>query len=180
MVAEGVTDEEEARAAVLGEPGPALCRRERDMTTPLQAGAAVRPQRYVHHNAVTRRVFNPLVVLLHTTPVLFVRGRISGKRLAVPMDPPFTWEGRQYLVSPMGNGHWARNLRPAGEGELRIGRTHERFHAVELQGEERDAIVKGLRGDDHLRLQALSQAASRPGRSPSLPHRAGLARRTDG
>ena len=111
------------------------------MTTPIQAGAAVRPQRYVHHNAITRRVFDPLVVLLHTTPVLFVRGRKSGKRLAVPMDPPFTWEGRWYLVSPMGNGHWARNLRAAGEGELRIGRSHERFRAVELQGDERDAIV---------------------------------------
>lgn len=100
-----------------------------------------RPQAYIHHSALIRRIFNPLSVRGGTDAVLFVRGRTSGKRLAVPMDPPFEWEGVRYLVSPMGNSHWARNLRAAGQGELRIGGRLEQFRAVELQGAERDAIV---------------------------------------
>lgn len=112
------------------------------MTMGPGAAATSGPRRFIHHNVVIRRVFNPLVVLLHASPVLFVRGRRSGKRLSVPMDPPFEWEGTRYLVSPVGNGHWARNLRAAGEGELRMGRHQERFRAVELDGAERDAIVR--------------------------------------
>jgi hypothetical protein len=100
-----------------------------------------RPGRFVHHGALLRRVFNPLMVLIGRSAVLFVRGRRTGKRLAVPMDPPFTWEGTRYLVSPLGDTHWARNLRAAGEGELRLGRRRERFRAVELHGAERDSIV---------------------------------------
>lgn len=106
-----------------------------------RGAAEGRPGRYVHHGALLRRVFNPLMVLLGRSAVLFVRGRKSGKRLAVPMDPPFEWQGTRYLVSPLGDTHWARNLRAAGEGALRIHRHLEGFRAVELQGAERDAIV---------------------------------------
>ena len=100
-----------------------------------------RPGRYVHHGALLRRVINPIMVLAGNDAVLFVRGRKTGKRLAVPMDPPFTWQGTRYLVSPLGDTHWARNLRAAGEGELRIHRRLDPFRAVELHGAERDAIV---------------------------------------
>jgi hypothetical protein len=106
-----------------------------------RGAAEGRPGRYVHHGLLMRRVFNPIMVLIGRDPVLFVRGRTSGKRLAVPMDPPFSWQGRRYLVSPLGDTHWARNLRAAGEGELRIRHRVERFRAVELHGAERDAIV---------------------------------------
>ena len=106
-----------------------------------KGAAAGRPGRYVHHGALLRRVINPLMVLIGSDAVLFVRGRKSGKRLAVPMDPPFEWQGTRYLVSPLGDTHWARNLRAAGEGELRVHRRVEHVRAVELQGAERDAIV---------------------------------------
>jgi hypothetical protein len=106
-----------------------------------RGAAEGRPGRFVHHGVLLRRVFNPIMVLLGRDAVLLVRGRKSGKRLAVPMDPPFTWHGIRYLVSPLGDTHWARNLRAAGEGELRIHRQLERFRAVELHGAERDAIV---------------------------------------
>lgn len=106
-----------------------------------RGAAEGRPGRYVHHGALLRRVFNPIAVLLGWDAVLFVRGRKTGQRLAVPMDPPFQWEGWRYLVSPLGDTHWARNLRAAGEGELRIRRHLERFRAVELHAAERDAIV---------------------------------------
>lgn len=106
-----------------------------------RGAAEGRPGRYVHHGALMRRVFNPIMVLVGRSAVLFVRGRTSGKQLAVPMDPPFAWQGTRYLVSPLGDTHWARNLRVAREGELRIGRRLERFKVVELHGAERDAIV---------------------------------------
>jgi len=106
-----------------------------------RGAAEGRPGRYVHHGALMRRVFNPIMVLVGADTVLYVRGRSSGRRLAVPMDPPFEWQGTRYLVSPLGDTHWARNLRAAGGGELRIRRHLERFRAVELHGGERDAIV---------------------------------------
>jgi hypothetical protein len=38
-----------------------------------------------------------------------------------------------------------RNLRAAGQGELRRGRTHEPFRAVEVQGDEHDRVVAAYR-----------------------------------
>lgn len=37
--------------------------------------------------------------------------------------------GRRYLVSVRGHGHWVRNLRAAGTGELRVGKRAEGFRA---------------------------------------------------
>ena len=103
--------------------------------------AAGHVRHFVHHGALLRRVLNPISVALGTDAVLFVRGRTSGKRLAVPMDPPFEWEGVRYLVSPLGETHWARNVRAAGEGEIRVRGRTDRFRAVELAGVEHDRIV---------------------------------------
>ena len=111
------------------------------MTAERRAPGAGQGGRAIHQNLVMRRVLNPLVVLLGRAPVLYVRGRRSGKRRAVPMDPPFEWEGSRYLVSPLGDGNWARNLRAVGEGELRIGHQIEHFRADELHGAEHDAVV---------------------------------------
>ena len=100
-----------------------------------------RSRPYVHQSVVIRRVFNPLSVWLGSDTVLTVRGRRSGKPRHVPMDPPFEYEGRRYLVSPLGDTHWARNLRAAGEAELRIEGRRERIRVIELEGTERDALV---------------------------------------
>jgi hypothetical protein len=99
------------------------------------------PKHFFHHGAVMRRVFNPVMVRLGRAAVLFVRGRKSGRILAVPMDPPFGWEGTTYLVSPLGETHWARNLRAAGQCELRIKGRRDPFRAVELHGQEHDDIL---------------------------------------
>jgi hypothetical protein len=96
---------------------------------------------FVHHGAVMRRVFNPVMVRLGRATVLFVCGRKTGRMLAVPMDPPFEWEGVRYLVSPLGETHWARNLRAAGHAELRVRGRREPFRAVELHGQEHDDIL---------------------------------------
>ena len=52
-------------------------------------------------------------------------------------------EGRRYLVSPRGETQWVRNLRAAGDGELRVGSKVEAFHARELNND--DAKVDVLR-----------------------------------
>lgn len=87
------------------------------------------------------KVANPITVALGRKTVLVVRGRKSGKLLNVPMDPPFEWNGTRYLISPRGQTHWARNLRAAGEADLRIHGHREHIHVLEVDGEERDAVV---------------------------------------
>lgn len=110
-------------------------------TEALTSSAAGGHGPFVHHNAFMRRVLNPIAARIPSFAVLYVRGRRSGKRLSVPMDPPFEWQGRRYLVAPLGDTHWARNLRAAGEAEMRIRGHLERFTVTELKDDERDDIV---------------------------------------
>jgi hypothetical protein len=104
--------------------------------------AGSRRRAYVRPSAILNRVMNPIAVALGRQTVLVVRGRKSGKLLKVPMDPPFAWMGTRYLVSPRGETHWARNLRVAREADLRSHGGLEHLRVVELQGEERDKIVR--------------------------------------
>jgi hypothetical protein len=82
------------------------------------------------------------MVAFRRRTLLVVRGRKSGKLLTVPMDPPFEWHGTRYLVSPRGQTHWVRNLRAAGEAELRTRRGLEHIRTAEVQGPEHDAVVE--------------------------------------
>jgi len=109
-------------------------------TTP--SGGKGRSRPYVRPSAFLLKVLNPITVALGRQTVLSVRGRKSGKLLKVPMDPPFEWNGTRYLVSPRGETHWVRNLRVAGEADLRTRRRTEHLRVLELDGAERDAVVK--------------------------------------
>jgi hypothetical protein len=108
-------------------------------TTP--SGGKGRSRPYVRPSALLLKVVNPITVALGQKTVLQVRGRTSGKLIKVPMDPPFEWSGTRYLVSPRGETHWVRNLRAAGEADLRTRRGTEHLRVVELDGPERDAVV---------------------------------------
>ena len=110
-------------------------------TNPLGA-AEGRPGTYVRPGVFLSSIVNPITVALGRRTVLCVRGRTSGKLLKVPMDRPFEWHGTRYLVSPRGDTHWARNVRAAGEADLRTRRGLEHVRAVELHGAERDAVVR--------------------------------------
>ena len=55
---------------------------------------------------------------------------------------PLTYEGDRYLVAPRGVTQWVRNLRVAGEGELRVGRRTEPFRATELPDEQKPPILR--------------------------------------
>lgn len=74
--------------------------------------------------------------------VLAVRGRTSGQTRTVPVNPlPFN--GEWYLFSPRGESEWVRNLRVAGEGELRRGGAIRRFHvAEELADAEKPPVIR--------------------------------------
>ena len=53
-----------------------------------------------------------------------------------------THDGRRYLVSPRGETQWVRNLRVAGDAELRRGMRAESFHARELSDDEKVAVLR--------------------------------------
>lgn len=96
----------------------------------------------------TDRVFNGLVARLSRfgisvmgSRVLAVRGRTSGEIRTVPVNL-LTVDGRPYLVAPRGQVQWVRNIRVAGEGELRIGRRVEEFAAEELGDDEKVPVLR--------------------------------------
>jgi deazaflavin-dependent oxidoreductase (nitroreductase family) len=96
----------------------------------------------------TRTVMNPLVagltrlgLPLAGSAVLGVRGRTSGEIRTTPVNP-LTLDGRRYLVAARGHTQWVRNLRVAGEAELRVGRRSETVRAVELTDAEKAPVLR--------------------------------------
>jgi deazaflavin-dependent oxidoreductase (nitroreductase family) len=73
--------------------------------------------------------------------VLSVRGRKSGELRSNPVNL-LTFEGERYLVAPRGVTQWVRNLRVAGEGELRVGRRAEHFKPIELGDDEKPDLLR--------------------------------------
>ena len=90
-----------------------------------------------------RRVLNPIVLGAGRTG-LAVRGRRSGRVRVVPVNV-LEHGGERYLVSPRGRTEWVRNLRAAGEGELRRRGRRERFRAEEVPVEERPELIAAYR-----------------------------------
>ena len=72
---------------------------------------------------------------------LYVRGRSSGEMRQTPVNL-LTFEGRRYLVAPRGTTQWVRNLRVAGEGQLRLGRRIETFTPTELTDEQKPVVLR--------------------------------------
>lgn len=102
-----------------------------------------RARPYVPSRFFMSRVVNPITVWLGG-PTLTVRGRRTGRPVRTPV-PTLEVGGARYLVSGGGETHWVRNLRAAGWGELRRGRTREPFRAVEVGDDERDRVVTAYR-----------------------------------
>lgn len=73
--------------------------------------------------------------------VLRVRGRSSGRWRETPVNV-LTLDGRRYLVAPRGETQWVRNLRAAGEAELRVGRRVTRVDAREVPVPERAPVLR--------------------------------------
>ncbi|NIH82941.1 nitroreductase family deazaflavin-dependent oxidoreductase [Amycolatopsis viridis] len=73
--------------------------------------------------------------------VLLVRGRKSGQIRSTPVNV-LKVGGQRYLVAPRGQTQWVRNLRAAGEGQLRVGRRVETFRFAELTEAEKPPILR--------------------------------------
>ncbi|NIH85939.1 nitroreductase family deazaflavin-dependent oxidoreductase [Amycolatopsis granulosa] len=73
--------------------------------------------------------------------VLLVRGRKSGQIRSTPVNL-LKVGGQRYLVAPRGQTQWVRNLRAAGEGQLRVGRRVETFRFAELTEAEKVPILR--------------------------------------
>ena len=101
------------------------------------------PRPYVPSRFFMRTVVNPITRWLGG-PTLTVRGRRTGRPIRTPI-PTLELAGVRYLVSGGGETHWVRNLRAAGGGELRRGRTQEPFRAVEVHGDEHSRVVAAYR-----------------------------------
>jgi deazaflavin-dependent oxidoreductase (nitroreductase family) len=104
--------------------------------------------RYVKPDPFTKHVFNPVVagltrlgVSVWGSRILVVRGRTSGEPRSTPVNL-LTYDGNRYLVAPRGHTQWVRNLRVAGEGDLRVGRRVEHFTAVELSDDEKVDVLR--------------------------------------
>jgi len=103
--------------------------------------------RYVEPGRITR-MFNSVVALCTRMGLsvwgsrqLYVRGRSSGELRQTPVNL-LTVDGVRYLVAPRGVTQWVRNIRVAGQGELRLGKHSETFVPVELTDEEKPAILR--------------------------------------
>jgi deazaflavin-dependent oxidoreductase (nitroreductase family) len=109
---------------------------------------AAMPARYRAPGWFTRNVFNRSVAFLTRhgvsvagSRILAVRGRSSGEWRTTPVNL-LELDGHRYLVAPRGETQWVRNLRAAGEGELRVGRKTEGFHATELETEDKLPVLR--------------------------------------
>jgi len=104
--------------------------------------------RYVEPGWFTRNIFNRGVRRLTRLGIsvagsreLRVRGRKSGEWRSTPVNL-LTVDGTRYLVAPRGTTQWVRNLRAAGEGELRVGRRSEPFKAAELTDQDKPPVLQ--------------------------------------
>ncbi|WP_328447515.1 nitroreductase family deazaflavin-dependent oxidoreductase [Amycolatopsis sp. NBC_00438] len=98
--------------------------------------------------AKSTNVFNELVARLTKmgvsilgSRVLTVVGRKSGEPRSTPVNL-LTIDGVDYLVAARGETQWVRNLRVAGQGQLRVGRRDETFTYRELADDEKPAILR--------------------------------------
>jgi deazaflavin-dependent oxidoreductase (nitroreductase family) len=107
------------------------------------------PAHYRRPGWFTRNVFNRLVRLLTRAGISIWGSRIletRGRRSGLPRRTPvnlLVWNGRQYLVSPRGEGEWVRNVRAAGGSlDLLLGRRRERHVAHELADGEKAEVLR--------------------------------------
>jgi deazaflavin-dependent oxidoreductase (nitroreductase family) len=104
---------------------------------------------YRRPGTFTRHLMNPLVRALTRaglsvwgSRVLEVRGRRSGVARRTPVNL-LEVDGKQYLVSPRGEGEWVRNVRADG-GRLTLihGRHRDERIAVELADADKPAVLR--------------------------------------
>ncbi|KWX03176.1 hypothetical protein LI90_4227 [Carbonactinospora thermoautotrophica] len=121
--------------------------------------------RYIAPGRLVRAVVNPLVMRFGAATTLVVRARVTGRTQAVPVNV-LDYEGGRYLVAVRGETQWVRNLRAAGECELRRRGRVYRYVAEEVPVEDREPVIAAYRErwDSQVRrfFQALPDPADHP------------------
>lgn len=97
---------------------------------------------------VAQHLLNGLVSLparlglsLRGAQILTVPGRRSGQPRSTPVNP-LDYRGETYLIAPRGDTHWVRNLRAAGEGDLRLGRRTRHIRVQELSDIDKPPLLQ--------------------------------------
>jgi hypothetical protein len=104
-------------------------------------------QKYLRPGAIERNFGHILTFLVRVGLVrghfyvLEVRGRKSGRTIALPVDP-IDLDGHRYLVCARGNSNWVRNVHAAGEVALIRAMRRRRFAAREFPASMRPPILK--------------------------------------
>jgi deazaflavin-dependent oxidoreductase (nitroreductase family) len=106
-----------------------------EVSTMSEAPALVRAS-----NPLTRRLLR-LGMPMGPNVLLTVRGRTSGLPRSAPVAIA-ELAGRRWIIAAYGDVQWVRNLRAAGEGEIRRGRRAERIRASELSSEAAIAFYR--------------------------------------
>jgi deazaflavin-dependent oxidoreductase (nitroreductase family) len=106
------------------------------------------PERYVPPGWFTRHLFNAGVAALTGlgvsvlgSRILAVKGRKSGEWRTTPVNV-LQVGAKRYLVAPRGTTQWVRNIRAAGQAQLRLGRRAENVLARELLDEDKPQILR--------------------------------------
>ncbi|HVC78794.1 MAG TPA: nitroreductase/quinone reductase family protein [Candidatus Micrarchaeaceae archaeon] len=89
----------------------------------------------------------------------------SARPITTPFAP-FDFEGARYLVGGGGETQWVRNVRAAGEAQLRMGGNHQAIRTVEIQGPERDRIVTAYRKSMGRRVERYFKVLPNPADHP--------------
>src|SRR4029450_8858037 len=96
------------------------------------------PAHYRRPGWFTQHVFNPSVAFLTRRGISVWGSRVlegTGRRAGEPRRLPvnlLTYQGRQYLVSPRGEGQWVRNARAAGgRGATLVGKRRQGWGGAE-------------------------------------------------
>jgi hypothetical protein len=105
------------------------------------------PRRYLKPGPVERSFGRILVSLIRIGLirghfyVLEIRGRKSGRKISLPVDP-LDFEGRRYLVCARGDSNWVRNARSAGEIVLVRAMRRHRYAVREIPPDPRPPVLK--------------------------------------
>ena len=89
---------------------------------------------------MVKNLANPLMRFTGAFPILFVRGRRSGKVYSTPVNL-LVVDSREYIVSPRGETGWSRNLRANPECEVKVKGRVRTVRAVEVDPAERGPII---------------------------------------
>ena len=101
---------------------------------------------YLKPPGFTKRVFNPIAAKfgIGGAAPLTVAGRTSGEPRTIPVIP-VDHDGATYLVSTRGESEWVRNVRSAGEVELRREGATQRFQTIEIPLAARAPVIVAYR-----------------------------------